>query len=118
MHTYTLILNIYEFIDKTPEKLRGKNEQKTGKNRSKCVSFFVDGISGSTGRREKAKNGEKTGTVFGIIIFFAVIKHGNSHTASSKTDKARKKPHESVFRFPYTGNLKTYEKPQQKVRCS
>ena len=74
MYTYSLILNLYEFIDKTPEKTQGEKRAKTGKNRSKCVSFFVDGISGSAGRREKAKNGEKAGTVFGIIIFFTVYK--------------------------------------------
>ena len=55
MHIYTLILNTYEFIDKIPEKLQGEKRAKTGKNRSKCVSFFVDGISeersgGKTGR--------------------------------------------------------------------
>ena len=47
MKTYTLILNIYEFIDKIPEKLQGEKWAKTGKNRSKCVSYFVDGIFGT-----------------------------------------------------------------------
>ena len=46
MHTYPLILNTYEFIDKIPEKLQGEKRAKTGKNRSKCVSYFVDGIFG------------------------------------------------------------------------
>ena len=46
MHIYTLILNTYEFIDKIPEKLQGENRAKMGKNRSKCVSYFVDGIFG------------------------------------------------------------------------
>ena len=49
MHIYTLILNTYEFIDKIPEKLQGEKRAKTGKNRSKCVSFFVDGISEERG---------------------------------------------------------------------
>ena len=49
MHTYSPILNFYEFIDKIPEKLQGEKRAKTGKNRSKCVSNFVDGIS-ETGR--------------------------------------------------------------------
>ena len=44
MYTYTLNLNIYEFIDKIPEKLQGEKRAKTSKNRSKCVSYFVDGI--------------------------------------------------------------------------
>ena len=46
MYTYTPILNFYEFIDKIPEKLQGENRAKTGKKRSKCVSYFVDGIFG------------------------------------------------------------------------
>ena len=59
MHTYTLILNFYEFIDKIPEKSQGEKRAKTGKNRSKCVSFFVDGIFGARKKREKKQNGEK-----------------------------------------------------------
>ena len=59
MYTYTLILNTYEFIDKIPEKLQGEKRAKTGKNRSKCVSFFVDGISEERGGGKKTKNGEK-----------------------------------------------------------
>ena len=59
MYTYTLILNFYEFIDKIPEKLQGEKRAKTGKNRSKCVSFFVDGIFGACKKRWEEQNGEK-----------------------------------------------------------
>ena len=71
MQSYTLFLNLYEFIDKIPEKLQGENRAKIAQNA--CL-FFVDGISGSAGRRGKAKYGEKARTVFGIIIFFTVYK--------------------------------------------
>ena len=56
MHIYTLILNTYEFIDKIPEKLQGEKRAKTGKNRSKCVSFFVDGISEERGGGKTGRN--------------------------------------------------------------
>ena len=59
MHIYTLILNTYEFIDKIPEKLQGEKRAKTGKNRSKCVSFFVDGISETLRCGLFEQNGEK-----------------------------------------------------------
>ena len=59
MHIYTLILNTYEFIDKIPEKLQGEKRAKTGKNRSKCVSFFVDGISETLRLGLFEQNGEK-----------------------------------------------------------
>ena len=55
MHIYTLILNTYEFIDKIPEKLQGEKRAKTGKNRSKCVSFFVDGTSEERGGGKKGR---------------------------------------------------------------
>ena len=59
MYTYTLILNFYEFIDKIPEKLQGEKRAKTGKNRSKCVSYFVDGISVKSRCGLFEQNGEK-----------------------------------------------------------
>ena len=59
MYTYTLILNLYEFIDKIPEKLQGEKRAKTGKNCSKCVSFFVDGIFEMLQRGLFSQNGEK-----------------------------------------------------------
>ena len=58
MYSYTLYLDIYEFIDRNPEKLQGENRAKTGKNRSKCVSFFVDWNSGARVGGESAENGE------------------------------------------------------------
>ena len=58
MYSYTLYLDIYEFIDRNPEKLQGENPAKTGQNRSKCVSFFVDGNSGARVGGESAENGE------------------------------------------------------------
>ena len=66
MHIYTLILNFYEFIDRIPEKLQGEKRAKMSKNRSKCVTYFVDGIFGSAGRRVKI---EKRGEIFEILIF-------------------------------------------------
>ena len=67
MYTYTLILNTYEFIDKIPEKLQGEKRAKTGKNRSKCVSFFVDGFFGARVSGEKyKKRGE-------ILILFDIL---------------------------------------------
>ena len=59
MHTYTWALDIYEFIDQNPEKLQGEKWAKAGKNRSKCVSFFVDGIFEKGWCRVFEKNGEK-----------------------------------------------------------
>ena len=59
MHTYSPILNFYEFIDKIPEKTQGKKWAKMGKNRSKCVSFFVDGISETLRCGLFEQNGEK-----------------------------------------------------------
>ena len=59
MHIYTLILNTYEFIDKIPEKLQGEKRAKMSKNRSKCVSFFVDGISETLRCGLFEQNGEK-----------------------------------------------------------
>ena len=66
MHTYSLILNYYEFIDKIPEKLQGEKRAKMGKNRSKCVFYFVDGISGACKKREKKKNGEKISEIYAM----------------------------------------------------
>ena len=59
MSTYTPILNFYEFIDKIPEKLQGEKRAKTGKNSSKCVSYFVDGISETLRLGLFEQNGEK-----------------------------------------------------------
>ena len=63
MYTYTLILNLYEFIDKIPEKLQGEKRAKMSKNRSKCVSFFVDGISETLRYGPLGKSGEKFSAV-------------------------------------------------------
>ena len=63
MYTYTLILNFYEFIDKIPEKLQGEKRAKMSKNRSKCVSFFVDGISANGLCAPFRQNGEKFSAV-------------------------------------------------------
>ena len=59
MHTYSPILNFYEFIDKIPEKTQGEKRAKMSKNRSKCVSFFVDGISETLRCGLFEQNGEK-----------------------------------------------------------
>ena len=62
MQSYTLFLNLYEFIDKIPKK-RGakiiKKGAKIAENRSKCVSYFVDGFFGARGVVRGRKTGRK-----------------------------------------------------------
>ena len=66
MHIHTLILNFYEFIDKTPEKLQGKKWAKMSKNRSKCVSYFVDGISANGLCAPLRQSGEKISEIYAM----------------------------------------------------
>ncbi|MGM9635484.1 MAG: hypothetical protein ACI3YE_04955, partial [Candidatus Avispirillum sp.] len=61
-----LILNFYEFIDKTPEKLQGKKQAKTGKNRSKSASNFVVGISVNGLCGLFRQNGEKFSVIYAM----------------------------------------------------